>query len=99
MEKKPTTNRIFKNNTNSIGTIRNILASKSRSELENDLKKGSQKLTSDQRSKAYEKEVFEIAQEKDECDLFGINYTKVLDQESTDHLKLKVAALYRLNIL
>ena len=79
--------------------IKKLLASKTRSELRKDLKMGSQKITSNTQFKAYEKEVYEIAQEKDECDLFGIDYTKVLDGKSKDNLKVQVAALYRLNIL
>ena len=97
MEKKRTTDQFFKKNN--IDTIRKLLASKTRAKLKKDLETGYQKITTARQSRAYEKEVYEIAQEKDECDLFGINYTKVLDQRSKDNLKVQVAALYRLNIL
>ena len=99
MKKKQTTDQFFKKNQNNIDKIRRLLASKTISELKKDLEIGSQKITSNRQFRAYEKEVYEIAQEKDECDLFGINYTKVLDQRSKDNLKVQVAALYRLNIL
>ena len=97
MEKKRTPDQFF--NKNNIDTIRKLLSSKSRSELKKDLEIGSQKITTTRQSRAYEKEVYEIAQERVECDLFGINYIRVLDQRSLDHLKVHVAALYRLNIL
>ena len=99
MIEKQTADLFFTKNINNIDIIRKLLASKTRSELKKDLEIGSQKITSKNQFKAYEKEVYEIAQEKDECDLFGINYTKVLDQKSKDNLKVLVAALYRLNIL
>ena len=97
MEKERTIYQFFKKNN--VDTIRKLLASKTRSELKKELETGSQKITTERQSRAYEKEVYEIAQEKDECDLFGINYTRVLDYGSLDHLKVQVAALYRLNIL
>ena len=97
MEKKRTTDQFF--NKNNIDTIRKLLSSKSRSELKKELETGSQKITSRRQLRAYEKEVYEIAQEKDECVLFGINYTNALEYGSIDCLKVKVAALYRLDIL
>lgn len=99
MEKKRTTYQFFKKNNDQIDTIRKLLASKTRSELKKELETGSQKITTERQSRAYEKEVYEIAQEKDECDLFGINYTNALENGSLDNLKVQVAALYRLNIL
>ena len=97
MEKKRTPDQFF--NNNNIDTIRKLLSSKSRSELKKELETGSQKITSRRQLRAYEKEVYEIAQEKDECVLFGINYTNALEYGSIDCLKVQVAALYRLDIL
>ena len=99
MEKKRTTYQFFKKNNDQIDTIRKLLASKTKSELKKELEIGSLKITTERQSRAYEKEVYEIAQEKDECDLFGINYTNALENGSLDNLKVQVAALYRLNIL
>lgn len=99
MEEKQTTDQFFKGKKNNIDRIRKLLESKTTSQLKKDLKIGSQKITNTKQFRTYEKEVYEIASEKDECDLFGINYTKVLDQRSKDNLKVQVAALYRLNIL
>ena len=97
MEEKQKTYQFFKKNN--IETIKKLLASKTRLELEKEFATSSQKITSEKQSRAFKKEVYEIAQEKDECDLFGINYTRILDYGSLDHLKVQVAALYRLNIV
>ena len=97
MEEKRKTYQFFKENN--IDAIKKLLASKTRSELEKEFATSSQKIATEKQSRAFKKEVYEIAQEKDECDLFGINYTRILDYGSLDHLKVQVAALYRLNIV